>query len=62
MNVQINPFLYGRPLYKSFEKFVEERFEGVIPFRRGGCSTLNVQATASPDEHELFYPRGCGGT
>jgi hypothetical protein len=49
MNVQINPFLYGRPLYKSFEKFVEERFEGVIPLRRGGCSTHHAQVTASSD-------------
>ena len=32
MNVQINPFLCGRPLYESLGKFVEERFEEASRF------------------------------
>jgi len=54
--VQINPFLYGRPLYERPSRVVEVRFEGVILLRRDGCSEHYAQATASPDEHDLLYP------
>src|SRR5215211_8296357 len=62
MNEQTNTFLYGGPLYQGFGKFVEESFEGVIPLRRGGCSKHFAQASASPDAHDLLYPRSRGGT
>jgi hypothetical protein len=36
-----------------YGKLIEEKFEGVIPLRRGG-SKHYAQATASPEEHDLL--------